>query len=304
VTLDQLLTFQTVVRLKGFTRAAEELHLTQPAVSAQIAALEKELKVRLFDRIGKGAALTAAGEVVLDAAADILRHVEEMRQALDDLEGLRRGKLLLGASRVVGVYLLPEILGRFKKKYPQIDLTLRIDYARQIVEQIAARDLDLGIIGEGAPVTDERLVVKPFLKDDLVVIVPRRHAWAKRKAISLPELSQEPFIIPGKELATSGIILRLVEAAGIKLNVTLELGNIEATKKAVAAGLGISIMSRCAILEEVKANRLKALRLSGVPLQRNLSFIWRKGRRFSKVTETFLDFFSENIPAVRGIQKA
>jgi DNA-binding transcriptional LysR family regulator len=302
LTLVQLRTFQRVAQLKGFTRAARELHLTQPAVSAQIDALEKEFNVRLFDRIGRGAALTAAGEVVLEAAAGILRHLGEMQQALDDLEGLARGTLRLGASLVIGVYLLPAILGRFQREHPKIKMALRIEYAQRIVEETLAGNLDLGIVGEGVPISDERLVVKPFLKDELVVIVPPQHEWAKRKAIAPDALAREPFVLPGKDLATSGFIMRQVEAAGITLNVALEFGNMEAAKKAVEAGLGVSIISRCAVLEELKTGRLKALRVTGMPLQRNLSFIWRKGRHASALALTFREFFASHLDAIDGIR--
>jgi DNA-binding transcriptional LysR family regulator len=304
LTLVQLRTFQRVAQLKGFTRAAKELQLTQPAVSAQIDALEKEFGVRLFDRIGRGAALTAAGEVVLEAAAGILHHLEEMQQALDELEGLARGTLRLGASLVIGVYLLPSILGRFQREHPKIKVALRIEYAQRIIEEVLAGGLDLGIVGEGMPVTDDRLVVEPFLKDELVVVVPAGHAWAGRQQIRPADLAREPFVLPGKDLATAEFILREVEAAGITLNVALEFGNMEAAKKAVEAGLGISIISRCAILEELKSGRLKALRVTGMPLKRNLSFIWRKGRHASALARTFRQFFATHLDAVEGIRGA
>jgi DNA-binding transcriptional LysR family regulator len=304
LTLVQLRTFQRVAQLKGFTRAAKELQLTQPAVSAQIDALEREFGVRLFDRIGRGATLTAAGEIVLEAATGILRHLDEMQQALDDLAGLARGTLRLGASLVIGVYLLPAILGRFQREHPKIRVALRIEYAQRIVEEVLAGALDLGIIGEGIPIADERLVVEPFLKDELVVVVPPGHAWSGRRQVRPAELSNEPFVLPGKDLATAEFILREVEAAGIALNVALEFGNMEAAKKAVEAGLGISIISRCAILEELKAGRLMALRVTGMPLKRNLSFIWRRGRHASTLARTFREFFVTHLDAVEGIRGA
>jgi DNA-binding transcriptional LysR family regulator len=304
MTLVQLRTFQRVAQLKGFTRAAKELNLTQPAVSAQIDALEKEFNVRLFDRIGRGATLTAAGEIVLEAAAGILRHLEDMQQSLDALNGLARGTLHLGASLVVGIYLLPAILGRFQHDYPKIKVALRIEYAQRIIEETIAGHLDLGIIGEGIPVTDERLVVQPFLKDDLVVIVPAQHAWAGRKNVTPAMLAREPFVLPGKDLATSDFILRQLEATGTKLNVALEFGNMEAAKKAVEAGLGVSIISRHAIIDEIKGGRLAALRLTGVPLQRDFCFIWRKGKHASAVAETFRAFFASSVPPAADARQA
>jgi DNA-binding transcriptional LysR family regulator len=293
MTLEQLRTFRAVARLNSFTRAAEELHLTQPAVSAQIVGLENALRVKLFDRIGRGIALTPAGQLVLATAGDVLQHLDELRQSLDDLEGLRRGRLRLGASLVVGVYLLPEVLGAFKKEHPQIDLALRIEYAHHIVDLIMSNELDLGIIGEGAPLTDERLALKPLLGDELVVITPARHRWAGRDTISPTALTEEPFIIPARDFATSEIIQQRLTAAGLKLKPSLELGNIEAVKKAVEAGLGISIVSRCAIQHELEDGRLQRFRVHGVPLERQFFYCWRNGRRLSKAAQAFVEFFLE-----------
>jgi len=300
MTLDQLRTFRAAAQLKSFTRAAERLHLTQPAVSAQIVALEKEFRVKLFDRIGKTVVLTEAGQIMLTSAEGILGHIQTMQQAFEDLAGLGRGQIRIGASNVVGIYLLPEILGRFKKKYPPIDLMLEINYARHIIDQVLANRVDLGIVGEGAPLTDERLSVKRFAQDEFVVIAPKQHAWAKRQTIAPAELAKQPFVITERGSATQESGFRLLEAQGVKLNVMMELGNIEGVKKAVEAGLGISIVSRCAILKEVEANRLKALPLSGLALQRNLSFVWRKGKHFSRATHTFIDFFLTCLNASKG----
>lgn len=302
MTLTQLLTFQTAARLGGFTRAAEALDLTQPTVSTQIDALETELGVKLFDRVGRGATLTAAGEIVLGAANEMLASVEQMRQGLAQLQGLARGTLKLGASLVVGIYLLPTILGQFKRAHPNIGVALRIEYAHHIITEVLAGHVDLGIVGEGLPITDERLTVNPILKDELVVIVPPGHAWAERRSVTPAMIAREPFVLPGKDLATAAFILREVQAAGIKLDVAFEFGNMEAAKRAVEAGLGVSIISRCAVLEEVAAGRLRAMRLSGVPLQRNLSFVWRKGRQTSPVAATFREFFATHVAAIDGIR--
>lgn len=303
MTLYQLQTLRMAARLKSFTRAAEALHLTQPAVSAQIVALEKEFKVKLFDRVGKTVTLTEAGQVMLSATEDILGRVEDVRRAFEDLEGLGRGKIAIGASVVVGIYLLPEILGRFKKKHPAIDLVLDIDYARHVVEEVLNQRVDIGIIGEGVPVTDERIVVKTFAEDELVVITSKRHAWAKRPVVAPSELARQPFIIPERGSATQESGFRFLEALGIKLNVTMELGNIEGVKKAVEADLGISIVSRCAVLKEVEAKRLRMMRLEGMALKRHLNFIWRKGKHLSKATNVFMEFFAANLATIKGLQK-
>jgi DNA-binding transcriptional LysR family regulator len=296
MTLDQLRSFLAVARCESFTRAAEETHLTQPAVSAQIVMLEREYDARLFDRIGKRIEITEAGRVVLAAAEDILRRVEELNEEMRDLEGLKRGRLRLGASLIVGIYLLPEAIGLFKKTYPKLELTLRIEYARHIVEHVLAGDVDLGIIGEGNPICDERLVVEPFARDELVLIVDPRHSWAGRKSVSAGELGGESFIISEKGSATQQIIVSRLAEAGAALNVEMELGNIEAVKRAVEAGLGISIMSRCAIERDVEERRLVAIKLSDLPMARNLSFVRRRGQRASNAARAFMDFFAARFP--------
>ena len=295
MTLEQLRTFRVIARLGSFTQAAAALNLTQPAVSSQIGALETALSVKLFDRLGKRIALTPEGRIVLNAAADILHRVDEMRGALADLEGLRTGRLRVGASLVVGVYLLPEIVGRFKKHYPHIDVGLRIERAHRIIDLIMGNELDIGLVGEGSPVTDERLVLRPLMRDELVVITPPRHRLAGHGAIGPGELSREPFIIPARDFATSEVILQRIAAAGLKLPVPLELGNIEAVKKAVEAGLGISIVSRCAVQREIDAGTLKALRVRGVPLNRQFFYCWRKGKEPSNAARAFIDLLNQSV---------
>jgi len=133
-----------------------------------------------------------------------------------------------------------------------------------------------------------------------VVIVPKNHPWAKRQSVSPAELARQSFIIPEKGSSTQASGVRFLESQGIQLNVTMELGNVEGVKKAVEAGLGISLVSRCAIMKEAEANRLKALQLSGLGLQRNLSFVWRKGKHFSRATHAFIDFFLTYLNTNKG----
>lgn len=300
MTLEQLKSFLAVTRCGSFTRAAEEMHLTQPAVSAQVVALERDYDARLLDRIGKRVEITEAGRVVRAAAEDIMRRIEELGEEMRDLEGLKRGRLRLGASLIVGIYLLPEAIGRFKRDYPQLELTLRIEYARHIVEQVLAGNIDLGIIGEGNPIADERLVVEPFAPDELVLIVDPAHRWARLKTVSAKELAGESFIISEKGSATQEMIVRRLSEVGAKLDIAMELGNIEAVKRAVEAGLGISIMSRCAIERDVEEGRLKSLRLSDAQMGRNLSFVRRRGQRASNAARAFMDFFAARFNAAAG----
>lgn len=298
MTLSQLRTFQTVARLNSFSRAAEELHLTQPAVSAQIVALESALRIKLFERMGRKIALTESGRVALSCAVDIHLRVGQMQRELEDLGELNTGSLHIGASVVVGVYLLPEILARFKEKYPRVELVVRVDPTHHVVNMILRNELDLGIIGEGAPVTDERIAFRPILRDELIVIVPGNHPLAEAGTISPAELEGLPFVLPTRDSASSESILEQVSAAGITLHSILELGNVGAVKRAVEAGLGVSIVSRFAVLRELQDGRLKRLRISGVKLERQLCLCWHHGKPFSRLTTTFIHFIQEHMNAL------
>jgi DNA-binding transcriptional LysR family regulator len=291
MTLERLRTFCAVAQTNNISRAAEALHLTQPAVSTQVAALEKEYRVALFHRTSKGVCLTEAGEILLASAKEILRVLEETRQSFDALQGLRRGKVNLGASLIAGIYVLPRILGQFKLKHREIEINLEVGHAPKIVEQIVANNIELGFVGEGNPIKHPGLVIKPFLSDEFLVITSRNHPWSKTKTVSLPALATQSFIASHPESATRQVIARHLEAAGIKLNIVMQMENIEMIKKAVEANLGISIMSKFAIQQEIETRRLHALRIAKTPLHRQMYIVWHKDRRLSKAAEAFLDFF-------------
>lgn len=303
MTLDQLRTFCAVARSKSFSRAADALNLTQPAVSTQIAALEKEYRVALFHRTTQGVGLTQAGEIVLASAKEILRVLEETRQSLDALQGLTRGKVNLGASLIAGIYVLPRILGKFKLQHPEIEINLQVEHAPKIVEQIVASNLELGFVGEGNPIKHPQLAVKPFLNDEFLVIVSRYHQWAKLKTIPATALATQPFIASHPESATRQVITRRLESAGVQLNLVMQMENIEMIKKAVEANLGISIMSKFAIQQEIETRRLHALRIAKTPLHRQMNIVWHKDRRLSKAAEAFLDFFTKSIMPSKRSQK-
>ena len=298
MTLSQLRTFQTVARLNSFSRAADELHLTQPAVSAQIVALENTLKVKLFDRMGKKIALTEPGCVVLSCAEGIDFRVSQMFRELEDLSGLNSGTLHIGASLLVGVYLMPQIIARFKEKYPLIKLVVNVDPARQIVDMTLRNALDIAVIGEGSPIADDRIAVKPILTDELVVIVPPSHALANAETISPAELEHEAFILPARDSACAESIIERLRTAGITLRSALEFGNTGAVKRAVEAGLGISIVSRYAVMRELEDGRLTCLRITGVKLDRQLLLCWHHGKRFSGITTAFVQFIQKYMHAL------
>ena len=294
LTFTQMRTFSSVARLNSFSRAAEELHLTQPAVSGQIVSIEETFKTKLFDRLGRGIVLTESGHLVLAACEDILERVQQLHRDMDSLGELRTGTLHIGASLVVGVYVLPEILARFKEKFPGIDLVVRVDPTRRIVDLIAQGELDLGFIAEGKAIANERLAIRPVMRDDLIVIVPPHHSLAKQKSIDLSDLALHPFVLPAKDSASGDSILDQLKSYGIELGTVLEVGNVSAVKRAVEAGLGISIISRCAVSRELRERKLKSPRLAGVKLFRPLSLCWCHSKRFSSVTTAFIQFLHEH----------
>lgn len=290
ITLAQLRTFAHVARLNSFSRAAEQLHLTQPAVSAQVSALEDALGARLFDRFGKKIALSASGQVVLEAAEAVLGRLERLRTDLADLKEQRAGRVSVGASHVAGVYLLPELLAAFRQEYPGIDADVRIEPARRVVEMLAEGEVDCAVIGEGAPIHDSRVAVKPIARDELVLIVPSGHVFAQMPDVEPRRLAQFPFVLPRRDSASSEHLQDRLAAEGIRLDNVLELGNIGAVKRAVEAGLGISIVSRLAITHELADGRLRAVPLRDMALQRQIDLCWHHDRPFSRASEAFIGF--------------
>lgn len=247
--LNLLRIFRTVAKLQSFTRAAEVLCLTQPGISKHIKTLENHYKTTLFDRLGKRVVLTETGEALLSSVEKIFYLIERSREEIDDLKGLNKGILKIGASITIGVYFLPGILEKFKKLYPGTRITLDIDLNRQVIRQVLENEADIGLLG--APAGDGRLVMTPFHKDELVVIAPGNKSWAKRDGISADDLLCENFILSRSGSGTRAVIEERLKAAGVVLKNTMEFGNTEAIKKAVEAGLGISIVSKSAVSREV-----------------------------------------------------
>ncbi|WP_395137699.1 LysR substrate-binding domain-containing protein [Armatimonas sp.] len=288
--LRQLEAFATVARRASFTRAAEELHLTQPAVTRQIAALESELGVLLFDRLGKRIQLTSAGETLLGYAAHILRLTEESQEALAELAAGRAGRIAIGAASTLATYVLPALLTRFRQEYPGIELSLRTGLSARVRELVLSGVVDVGLVTtEGEPVESEGALQSESLGVyETVLTVPPGHALAARASATVAELAGEPLLA-----MTEGTNLRtyaehVLADAGVAASVTMELDSVEAIKRMVEAGLGISLLPRVAVASEVAAGRLVALTLTGVPLPERHIVLLR--RRDKHVTVPLLAF--------------
>ena len=286
--LNQLRIFHVAAKLQSFTLASEHLHLTQPGISKHIKGLEEHYGLRLFDRLGKKVVLTQAGEILFAATGKISNLLNDVGKQIDDLKGLSGGKLTLGASFTAGTYILPTILGNYRKKYPDVQIQLDIALSRQISEKVLMNTLDLGFVGHS--VYDERLIIKNFFLDELVVIVPADHEWASKKTVWPDELVRQQFILARQGSGTRKSLEEKLKKIGVTLEKTLEFGNTETVKKAVEAGLGISIISGHAIVRELSAGTLKALSISKADFTRTFSVIHLKDKYLNNAVTALLNF--------------
>src|SRR5262249_53149195 len=243
-----------VAEFGSFSRAAEALYLTQPTVSEHIRTLEDELGVRLLDRLGRGAAVTRAGQLLLSYANRMLALSREARQAMDGFQGRMSGDLQVGGSTIPGEYVLPALIGRFKGKYPEISITLLIGDSQTVIEWVAEGRAEMGVVG--ARPSHRGVEYKELMPDDLVLVVPAAHPWHGRKHITLDELRSEPLLIRERGSGTRGALEAALGETGLDLGafrVVGELGSTQAIKQAVKAGVGVSVLSRLAVDEESKS---------------------------------------------------
>jgi LysR family transcriptional regulator, low CO2-responsive transcriptional regulator len=280
MTLRQLEVFLAIVRARSYRQAAEALHASQPALSQHIRELEGELGVRLFDRLTRGVILTEAGRLLEERAKRVFATLTDVRDVLGELEGLQRGSLLVGASTTPGIYVLPAIIGAFRRRHPGIDLQLRIANSRAIEDAIRAHEVDLGVVGGHGLAPGEECLAAG-LADELVLIVSPRHRWAGRREVVSAQLAGEPLLVREEGSATRRVTERALDQAGIRRRVSMELGHTEAIKQAVMAGLGVAFVSVHAVRGEVADRRLAAVRLRRLRIRRHFHVIHSEARTMS-----------------------
>lgn len=295
--LHQLKIFHTVARSGSFSRAAAELLISQPSVSIQVGELERQLGAELFEQAGKSVRLTEAGRVLDEYAARILTLIDEARVAVDELKGLRRGRLLLGATSTPGTYLLPALLGRFKEQYPHVEIALRIREARRIQEMLLQRELHLGAVGGKISLPDIEPTV--WLADELVLVVAPAHRFAARPSVRVGELAGEPFVLRERGSGNREAVDEALHRAGVHVTPAFELEGAEMVKQAVAANLGISILSRCAVELEVAAGRIRIVPIEGLRITREIWLLRRRDQRLPRVAQAFLDAIRPAAPELR-----
>ncbi|MCW8902599.1 MULTISPECIES: selenium metabolism-associated LysR family transcriptional regulator [Sedimenticola] len=286
----RLQVFHTVARLLSFTKAAESLHMTQPAVTFQVRQLEDYFNTRLFDRTHNRISLTDAGAHVYEYAARIFELYAEMENSVRAMTGEISGSLTIGASTTIAEYMLPALLGDFKVKYPDVNIHLKVSNTDGIVSMVENNTIDLGVVE--APVANKNLVVEICKADQLVAIVPPGHPEAQRSTLTYEDLIKYPFICREEGSGTREVIneyLAQIKDNVDDLNISMELGSPEAVKGAVEAGMGISVVSRATIQKELKLGTLVAINLDP-GLERPFSFVHQKQKFRARVMEELLEF--------------
>jgi DNA-binding transcriptional LysR family regulator len=287
----KLKVFCTVAETKSFSKTSEIIHLTQPAVSLQIQALEEKYETKLFDRSSSTVTLTPAGEVLYKYAKEILTLYTSAEKAIGKQTGLVKGSLTLGAGSNIGNYILPTLITEFRQSHPKSKLYLLVSNTKRVIELLNAGNIDLGLV-EG-DVSRQKMVVKKLLSDELLLIVSPEHHWARRKEVSIAELCKEPFLLREPGSGTRQMIEKFLNRHGITLHdlkISAILGSTEAIKNAVENGLGISIISRWAARKENRYGTLHLLNIKEEKMARDFSLIMNKNAVSSNSLEEFVSF--------------
>ena len=287
ITLRQLQVFEAAARLGGYTRAAETLHLSQPAVSMQIRQLEEQSGMPLFDQIGKKVHLTDAGRTLYKHAQSILAQVNEAQLELEEMRGMRRGQLNITIASTAN-YFAPRLLAAFCQRHPEVKVSLDVSNREHILELLKETDKDLAIMGRPPEASD--LVAHPFMENPLVVIAAPGHPLAQARNIPLARLNEETFISREIGSGTRMAAERFFDEAGTRLTTAMEMSSNEAIKQAVQAGLGLGVVSVHTLEMELALGRLVILDVQGFPILRHWYAVHRHGKRFSAVAQAFLNF--------------
>jgi LysR family transcriptional regulator, low CO2-responsive transcriptional regulator len=291
---DQLGSFLEVAKLQSFSRAAEKLFRTQPAISAQVRLLEQECGEKLFDRSGKKVLLTPAGEILYRYAEKLLNLQKEALQAIAELNQTPRGKLYIGANEATCLYVLPKTFARFKQLYPLVSISIYRNFSHKILQKVQEGAVDLGIVT--LPLTANNLEVLRVFRDEVQVVVPKSHPLAKNRKATVEEISHHPLILP-KTGHTRVVIDRLLRDYRDHLQISMELASVETIKKFVGAGLGISLISRTYAQPEVTAGLLKLIPLEDQKIYRELGLVYRRDRYLSLPTKVFIEVVRESTKA-------
>jgi DNA-binding transcriptional LysR family regulator len=286
--LHHLRIFYTVAQRKSVTAAAADLLLSQPAVSLQLKALEKELGLALFERGGARLRLTQAGEVLHRAAVSMLHAKEEAERAISELRDGTRGRLILGAGTTGGMYVLPRVVRAYKRLWPETEILFHVGTTDQILEKLLQNVLDMALVG--GPIVDRRLLVEPICADEVVLIAAPSYPIASLAKVTLKDLGGMPFIVPETGSRTRQLVEKRLRESGVPLVIAMQLPGTEGVKRAVEGSLGVGMVSRYSVENECQAGVLQRIPIEGFGITRTMDLVSRAQKYFSPVALSFREF--------------
>ena len=292
MTLHQLKVFAMVADLGSFTEAGVTLDLRQPSVTALIQSLERDLKIKLFDRFGNKTRITGAGERLLQHAREILVKADQITEDMDEIRGVKVGKLLVGGSAIAAASFLPVVIQAFKEKNPRVDITLRVQGSESLQKMLLNGDLELAIVARTP--NSPLLFHQHYRDEEIVVVAPPNHPLARKSSVPLELLAGERFVVSKKDSQMRDVIEKIFADRGLPFTPSLEIdilfGSREAIKNAVVNGLGIAFISKFYAGSEIKAGRLKVLKVPGLKLKRTIYIAVHQNRKNSPLVQAFIDF--------------
>ncbi len=289
--LGQLEAYLRVAEHRNFSRAAEDLGLTQPSVTARIQTLERDLGESLFERNGRGVRLTDVGESFLPHAQRVLKALHDGQDAVRSLRKLELGTLRLGAAPTISTYVLPELLKEFSSRYPGLDISVRTEYSQQIVKMVLADEVQMGL---ERGTTHPEVETIPLYGDEVVLVASAKDDFAARGSVSLQDVAERRLIMFNRGSSYYTLVDNALRAAGLPVAPAMELDNMEATKKMVEVGLGIAMLPRVAVAQEVARGELREIKVKKLTMpRREVALIYRRGRPLSRAAKAFIKLLEE-----------
>ncbi len=296
--IHHLRVFTSVFKNRSFSRASEELYLTQPTISDHIRALEEELDCRLFDRLGRSIIPTKEAEILYNHAAEIIEKMNNIKEVIGRFKKEITGELIIGASTIPGTYLMPSIMAGFQRRYPSISFQIIISDSKGIVEKVSRHELLIGIVG--AKLTNAQLDYIPFMEDELILV--SSPSLIKNNRISLKGLLNYPMVLREEGSGTRREAEKILEVRGISfedIKVAGIFGSTDAVKQAVKAGLGVSILSRLSVKDELRYGVLKEIKVADIQMRRRFYTVTHKKRNLPAVYNAFLEYMKAMPAEVR-----
>jgi DNA-binding transcriptional LysR family regulator len=292
----QLKIFCKVVELQSFSKAGESVHLSQPTVSSHIKDLEEHFGTRLVDRLSRKVTPTKAGELLFDYARQLIALRDRAEAAMAEFSGKIRGRLVIGGSTIPGGYVLPRIIGLFSRRYPEVQVSLKVGDTTEIINKVLAGHIEAGVVG--AKYHDKLLEQKPVMADEMCLIVPSDHPWSGQPMIRIQELLDAPFIVRESGSGTLRSFEQQLQKKGFNIadfNIVAEMGSTEAVRQGIKNGLGLSILLAVAVTDDIQSGLLKTIHVEGLNLNRSFYLTTHKQRTPSPLCSAFIDFLKEEL---------